>query len=660
MTVNDWSSAKNRLRGATWLSRLRLNATRSHAADPHATDPHVTGPKARDSNIISPSAIRPRAIWMVAFLGLVPAACGAQLSQNAPAQPAASPQLSQAAGQSSFDGLIQLAAADQVAEAPAGGTEPPPISSPYGAYLAGIVAANNRDYSVAAEYMLHALRADPENLELAETVFMLVSADGRREDSVELAQQLLAKHPDFALATVILAVDAAEQEDWEKADEILAGLPDQGLSSLLSPLLRGWIDVAKGDADGAMDRIASLQKTSGFGMLYDLHYAVMNDVAGRVDLARTGYDRALGTGAAATLRLSWLSGNFFERQGDNQKAGEIYGRFLANANGSTLMEPLLERSQRMGEDVTPAVASAKEGLAEVLFNIASLLSQERATDLALIYVRQALILRPDFDMAQVLLGEIMESQGRGREALAAYQDLSDESPFSWMVGLRIADQLQDLDQTDNALVELDRLAAERPDHYEPLFRKGNLLRSQERFTEAIDAYNEAAERLEELAPRYWSLLYFRGIAFERSDQWARAEEDFLRALDLEPDQPFVMNYLAYSWVEQNVHLDRAEEMLIRAVELRPDDGYIVDSLGWAYYRLGDYESAVHYLEKAVELRPQDSVINDHLGDAYWQTDRRMEARFQWRRALSLDPEDDQVPLIEEKLDKGLELAPKNI
>ena len=131
-------------------------------------------------------------------------------------------------------------------------------------------------------------------------------------------------------------------------------------------------------------------------------------------------------------------------------------------------------------------------------------------------------------------------------------------------------------------------------------------------------------------------------------------------MDLEPDQPFVMNYLAYSWVEQNVHLDRAEEMLIRAVELRPDDGYIVDSLGWAYYRLGDYESAVHYLEKAVELRPQDSVINDHLGDAYWQTERRMEARFQWRRALNLEPEEDQIPLIEEKLEKGLVIEPKNI
>ena len=133
-------------------------------------------------------------------------------------------------------------------------------------------------------------------------------------------------------------------------------------------------------------------------------------------------------------------------------------------------------------------------------------------------------------MAQVLLGEIMESQGRGQEALAAYQDLSEESPFSWMVGLRIAEQLEDLDQSDNALMELDRLAAERPDHYEPLFRKGNLLRSQERFTEAIDAYNEAADRLDELAPRYWSLLYFRGIAFERSDQWAQGRRGLFARL----------------------------------------------------------------------------------------------------------------------------------
>ncbi len=156
------------------------------------------------------------------------------------------------------------------------------------------------------------------------------------------------------------------------------------------------------------------------------------------------------------------------------------------------------------------------------------------------------------------------------------------------------------------------------------------------------------------------MFYFRGIARERTKNWPSAEADFLQALDLEPEQPFVMNYLAYSWIEKKLYLDRAKGMLVRAVELRPDDGYIVDSLGWVYFRLGEYHKGVTYLERAVELRPQDPVINDHLGDAYWRVGRHQEARFQWRRALSLGPEDAEAPVIEKKIDDGLGATPEDI
>ena len=126
---------------------------------------------------------------------------------------------------------------------------------------------------------------------------------------------------------------------------------------------------------------------------------------------------------------------------------------------------------------------------------------------------------------------------------------------------------------------------------------------------------------------------------------------------MEPDQPFVLNYLAYSWIEQHRNLEEAEEMLVRAVEREPDDGHINDSLGWLYYRLGEYQKAVEHLERAVELQPLDPVINDHLGDAYWRVNRQREAVVQWRRALSLDPEEDEIPVIERKIEEGLTDAP---
>ena len=157
---------------------------------------------------------------------------------------------------------------------------------------------------------------------------------------------------------------------------------------------------------------------------------------------------------------------------------------------------------------------------------------------------------------------------------------------------------------------------------------GNILRARKQFAECAEAYSKA-HRAASPSPSKpnWLIFYFRGICYERSKQWPKAEADLKKALELFPDQPHVLNYLGYSWVDQGINLDEGMKMIRRAVEQRPDDGYIVDSLGWAYYRLGNYEEAVKHLERAVELKPEDPTINDHLGDAYWKVGRKLEAQI---------------------------------
>jgi Flp pilus assembly protein TadD len=143
------------------------------------------------------------------------------------------------------------------------------------------------------------------------------------------------------------------------------------------------------------------------------------------------------------------------------------------------------------------------------------------------------------------------------------------------------------------------------------------------------------------------------MCFEKTKQWQQAEADLQTALTLRPDEPSLLNFLGYSWIDRGENLPMARAMVERAVELRPRDGYIVDSLGWALYTLGDYEAAVAKLERAVELKPGDPTINDHLGDAYWRAGRRNEARFQWMRALRSADEETDKGAIQAKLDKGL-------
>lgn len=553
--------------------------------------------------------------------------------------------------------LAQLSEADLSTQAAA-----PSIASPLGAYLAGLVAQSDGDLDSAAGYMLQALTYDPDNPELLFRAMQLVAATGRTEEAVNLARRIIKIEPQHSLAVLVLAVEAARQGDLEGAEAQLAVLPGQGFDQVLLPLLNAWIKAGQGDVDGGLQALAVLQGEGGTGVLHDVHAALINEISGRTETAALLYDGLLEEATRPTLRITWLAGSFFERHGQRDRAIALYREYVDSAPGSDILLPMLERAQQGGESPVE-VASATDGMAEVLFNLSGLLSQEQADDAALIHLHQALALKPDFVLAQVLLGEILQKQGRSRDAIAAYRAVPERSALSWIVRLRIAEELQLLGETELALSELDRLAAERPDSYEPLSRKGDLLRVEERFEEAVVAYDAAVERLEReggIQPRHWSLLYFRGIALERSDEWERAEADFKHALGLQPEQPYVMNYLAYSWVEKKQNLDEAEAMLVRAVKLRPRDGYIVDSLGWVYYRLGRYEEAVVQLERAVELRPQDPTINDHLGDALWQVGRKNEARFQWRRALSLEPEEDQVPIIEKKIEEGMTVPPENI
>ena len=529
-----------------------------------------------------------------------------------------------------------------------------------GDYLAGLHASRHNDLGSAADYMLLTLEQDPDNFRLLQDTFTLVSAEGRHVEAVRLARRILAKDEDHGSALLVLLIDAVDRDDLEGAEGYLNAMGEGGINRILRPMLEGWLKVGRGDFDSAMAAIEALKENDGFEVLERLHTALMHDVTDQDAAAtRVAYEAALEAAPQPALRMVWITGNFMERQGDAEAATALYDSYLQDNDGSGVFEPATRRLSE-GSKPHPVVDDYVQGIAETLFNLSGLLTQERAERMALLQVHLALRLDPEFVVARILHGEILEDQDRSLEAISAYRQIDPASPFTWTARLRIAEQLDELGRTDEAAAELEALAEDWSDHYEPLYRLGNLLRGQERFSEAADAYDRAFERLGESQQRHWTLHYLRGIALERSDQWDRAEVDFLKALELEPEQPYVMNYLAYSWVEQKRNLDQAKEMLARAVELRPTDGFIVDSLGWVFYRLDDFEEAVTHLEKAVELRPQDPVINDHLGDAYWKVGRYQEARFQWRRALSLEPEADLIPVIEAKIEKGLQAESERI
>jgi tetratricopeptide (TPR) repeat protein len=553
--------------------------------------------------------------------------------------------------------LGALAAATAGAAVAAETAASAPAASPYGAYLAGRHAQETHNFGAAARWYEQALHADPKAPELISRTFMMEANDGHFDRAVPLAKQALKLDSSDAVADLVLLIERAKAGDEAGALARAEALPDDGLHRYVGPLARAWTRIAMGNLPGAESALRELDKFDGFAPLESFQLGLIYDFAGHPAKAEDAFKKTLAATGQLNWRLADAMANFYQRHGRSDEAAAIYRRFVAENPGSELAEAV--RSFKPAGTPAPLIASAEDGLAEALFDLASVVNRPETIDLALLYDRCALELRPNLTVAELLLADILTDQDKPEQSLAILTAIPPSSRYSWSAQLRAAANLESLGRVDQAIAQLQAMAAKEPDWASAEIQLGDLLRGQKRFSEAADAYSEAIKRLkaEDMAPR-WTLYYSRGIAYERSNQWNLAQADLEHALELKPDQPLVLNYLGYSWIDRGEKLHRGLKMIEKAVELRPDDGYIVDSLGWAHYRLGDYTSAVEYLEKALELVPEDPTINDHLGDAYWKSGRLTEARYQWRRALQFKPDKQDVKPIEAKVDRGLPATTK--
>lgn len=293
-------------------------------------------------------------------------------------------------------------------------------------------------------------------------------------------------------------------------------------------------------------------------------------------------------------------------------------------------------------------------MAQALLDTAALLLNGYE-DSSLMFAQMSLFLNPKNDNVYEILAETMAYNRNFDEAISYLGkiDTGKNPERAQLIQRQIAVYLQEDQKQDEAI----RILSDMVDQYKNVdaqIQIGDIYRQQEDYKNALTAYNKAVDMLgKNMSAEYWPLLFSRGMTNERLKNWNQAEKDLTAALSYEPDQPYVLNYLGYSWADQGKNLDKAVEMIEKAARLRPTDGAIIDSLGWVYFRLGKYNEAVETLEQAVELQPYEPEINDHLGDAYWQVGRKNEARFQWKRALSFTKDTDTIGKIEQKIENGL-------
>ncbi|MBO0332174.1 tetratricopeptide repeat protein [Sneathiella sp. CAU 1612] len=534
----------------------------------------------------------------------------------------------------------------------AGGTAEMFPSSYLGEYLAGREALREQDASAALEYFEDALRVRSDDGVLLNIALQAALSKGDLKRAISLAPKVIEQDEDGSTAYLVLAINALHQKDYDGARSNLEKTAENGFNVLLKPLLMSWIKLGQGNVDGAFAELNALDKYNGFEALKQYQSALLSDVSGDRKLADQNYQAALSGPSGRAVRLVQAYGSYLDRTGRRNDVKKLFDDYIERFPLSpTIRLELAELDA--GRPLTPIAKDPIEGAAEALYSAASIIGQERAVGVAATYIYFALQLKPDFPMARMLLAETAEDRDKWQEAFDLYSQINPNSAYGKNAQIRTAWVAYRLGRTEEAKERLEAVANSYPEDIEALVVLADVGRDSKNWDEAARNYGRAIERLPEFHERHWSLFYARGIAYEQSKKWPLAEADLLKSLELQPDHPQVLNYLAYSWVDRNENLEKAKDMLIKAVSLRPRDGFIVDSLGWLYYRLGEYDDAVAQLEKAVSLEAADPTITDHLADAYWRVGRREEARYQWQRALWLDPSEEQIPVIREKLKSGL-------
>jgi tetratricopeptide (TPR) repeat protein len=525
----------------------------------------------------------------------------------------------------------------------------------YGPFLAARYADARQDPAAASHFYGLARQADPGNQSLIDESFIAAILAG---DSAApgLARRVGAN----ALAAMLLGNQAALQGDYAAAGQEFSQLPPDNLSGLLSPLLLAWAKAGAGDPAGAIGLLAPHAGSTPFGPIYVLNAALIADQAGDMKTAAAYYASADTGDQSPNLRLAQILASWAARQGNAAAARAELARMAATHPSLALALPVLQTNAAQ-----PVITSPTDGMAEAYLTLAGSLAQPSQALLRETFLRFALALRPDLAAARLLLANLQAGGDRPAnaatpdsglanamvaKALATLRPIPVNDPLYAPAALQQANLLAALGQTAAAVALLNQLAAASPGSIDPLQEAGDILRDNGQFTDAIAYYSRAIAALPSPTPAAaWPLYYDRGIAEDQTGNWSAAEPDMQTALSLAPNQPYVLNYLGYSWALRGENLPQARAMLQQAAGLAPNEGAIIDSLGFVNLRQGDTADALKLLTRAVEMAPDDAEVNAHLGDAFYAAGQTLQADYQWHRALALKPDPKLQAQIADKL-----------
>jgi tetratricopeptide (TPR) repeat protein len=507
-----------------------------------------------------------------------------------------------------------------------------------GNYLSGQFSRSRGNMDEAIAHLREVRRQFPDDMNVAVQLQGLLLLQGEINESLVIAEAIERSQTKDPLADLVLVLSAIKTNDFDKATSILEDSKESGSVQLWVPLVQGWVDLANGQLVAPLTMESLGMDVGRISPLMNYHLGLINDQAGFKEAAAQNYHSAVEDPQHPSNRIMAIVLQFYDQQASPEILSSLVQDYK-NTHPEVVMK-------------APVIKTPLDGVAEVLYTMGGVMYGAGVVGDAAIYLQLALYVKPDMEESVIALADALSELRQYKRSNATYAKIKPASAAYPKVQLRIAVNYERMGQLAQSIHYLDALAKTSPSP-DIFITKGDLYRFHSQLREAVAAYGEALKLIPKDSPSRWSVLFARAACLDRLGQWSEAEKDLKAALVVNPDQPDVLNYLGFAYLERSDQLDEASAMISKAIKARPNDAQIMDSMGWVLYLQSNYAEAATYLEKATELLPSDPAVNDHLGDVYWRLGRKNEAQFQWERSLSFSPEAKLMESLQKKLKYGL-------
>ena len=525
-------------------------------------------------------------------------------------------------------------------------------------YFSGSVAFNNFDYITSKKYFDKFNKSEKDNQKLSSSILKSLINLQKYNEAITYSKNLESKNLSNFESLLFLGLKEFKNKNYIKAkfyfNELKPNFENQLVFAPLKLSLINWSEIMISNKASDIKLLQSMP--NNFGSFKSIQEVFAYCYFDNLDVD-VKFEKTIKNEGDKFYRYNFFYANYLIEKNRKNEAVSILDSSANKYPRNLLINQLRENLKKNNKSKNKfSCRNPEDILAEIFYAFANALSVQKRFELSNLYINFSKYLNSNFKSYDALLAENLLRLGKKTDSKKIFLKLFEIGSFyKWNSSKEIALIIEDTEGNEKSLIYLTKIYKNIDKNLFRTFDYANFLRGHDKFSESITLYSEILSEINKDHKMYPRVLDRRGTAYERNGEWTLAEKDLLLSLEIDPNQAYTLNYLAYTWIEQNRKTKKALSMLEKANNLKKNDGYITDSLGWAQYKLKNFSEAKFYLERAIQMMPDDPIVNDHFADCLWMIDKKIQARYYWEYVLTLeDTEDELREKVKNKLLFGLE------